>query len=234
MKSKMFLLLGFGIICVVILYTLQSSRTSQQTEKKVNVDLTGSMTKIEQKINELQKKLIAKDNDLSETKTTMQNLEDKVLNLQNMIKEYNQSQTSTIDQLDFILKKMPQLSVKKALVEQVTVKNGIAYAKLDYVEMLGGDEAAKAIMEDTHVTRANAEDTVSHFTNGYYIRNKQIEHDQIEIDEGAEITMIDEHANSKYIPYADYIKNTELQVDKLFTVYRIGDKIILLTEVYRP
>jgi hypothetical protein len=208
-----------------------------------SIILIGSALLFEQKINQFQENENITTNELSASKVMIDSLKKSVSEMENEIKATNLSNREDFEnkrvdyeKVEHLLIKLPQVSKKLAIIKNVVEKDGIAYLILDYVEMLSGEAAAKSYMEDTLATKSEADAFVNSFTNGYYMRNKKVEQDMVQIENDALIYGVygDAGPKLKYMNYSDLILYNQNRKDSLFWFYFIENKIVYMTEQYRP
>lgn len=227
----------FKVTIVIFFIILIGSTLLLERNKRIEINKNASsIINIEQKIKQVQDNEDLKTKELDASKVMIESLKQSVSYLENEIKNLNISNSVDSEKFEHLLKKMPQISKKMAFIKQIGEKDGTAYAILDYVEMLGGEEASKSYMEDTQATKSEADAFVASFTNGYYIRNKQVEQDKVQIEKDALFYGIytDQGLKLTYMHYLDFIKYTQSNKDPLFWCYTIGNKIVYMTEQYRP
>jgi hypothetical protein len=118
---------------------------------------------------------------------------------------------------------LPQVSEKLAFIKQLQNEKGTLNAKVNYVEWFSGDAADKAAKED----HAGAP------TDGYYIRNRQIE-DRFEIPKDVLIYMLNSELQFELMNFTDFANNNDSMRERLVQFHFVGNKLVYLEEKYRP
>ena len=193
-------------------------------------DLSSSLTALDQKNDEMQEQLAAKEAELAQTKEKLQVMEKAVKAVQQDIGSQYWSLSEKIWELRHILEKMPGLSVRMAFVQEMTEQDGIITATLDYAEWFGGEEAIQAIMRDKQVPYEEAAGSIP---SNFYVSNPQVENDKVNVDKEASIYILN-GAQPQYMPYPDFVKEAASFRDRLFWFYMIDKKIVMIQEKYRP
>ncbi|QGQ95019.1 hypothetical protein EHS13_09035 [Paenibacillus psychroresistens] len=237
--SKLFKV-AIGIFSIILIGAALLFECNKLMEINKNAS---SIIAIEQEINQLQENETIKTDELSASKVMIDSLKKSVSEMQNQINATNRSNSEDFEnkrvdneKVEHLLIKLPQVSKKMAIIKNVVEKDGSTYSILDYVEMLGGEAAARSYMEDTQATQAEADAFVDSFTNGYYIRNKKVEQDMVQIENDALIYGVygDAGPKLKYMNDSDFILYNQNNKDSLFWFYFIDNKIVYMTEQYRP
>jgi hypothetical protein len=116
---------------------------------------------------------------------------------------------------------------------------------LDYGEILTGAAAVRALMEDEHLTRAQAEDRIYDHEPNEYIRNRNTRLRTFAMDDGTVITLVG-NADGTVTPqgylcsYADFLglyavrPGAVVSENQLYTVTVSGGRVVALTQEYRP
>lgn len=116
---------------------------------------------------------------------------------------------------------------------------------LDYVEILTGDEAVSALMEDESITRTQAEERIYDHDPNEYIRNRNPRLRTFTVDSETIITLVGNADGTVtpegYLcPYADFLglyaarPGAVVSEYQLYTVTVSGGRVAALTQEYRP
>lgn len=151
--------------------------------------------------------------------------------VQSMSEIYMQSNSDSgvmgesVEKLKSVIYKMPKVEKKLYFIKGILTEEGSAvYLDLDEVEWFGGKEADNAAREDGVIEPES-------LPNGFYIRNASNEIERVKLESDVFIAELN-GARAQGVKYAEFI-DEELQ-DRLFHFTFVEDKVVALTEQYRP
>lgn len=130
----------------------------------------------------------------------------------------------SVEQLKSVIYKMPDVEKKLFLIKEMSEEGSAIYLDLDEVEWFGDKEAENAAREDGVIEPES-------LPNGFYIRNASNEITRIKLEPDVFIAELN-GARAQSVDYADFI-DEELQ-DRLFNITFVEDKVVVVTEKYRP
>jgi len=166
---------------------------------------------------------------IKDLNNTIRVLEAKIESNERSQYKYNLTTTQNEDnlrKLQRIIENLPQLSKKLAFINQEYIDKSRIELSLDYVEWFSDEEAKKAAKEDDDEYAAS-------LSNGFYIRNKHNENQIVNINDDTLIYVF-EGAASKLADFSSFINKADSLKDRLFRIYSISNKILILEEQYRP
>lgn len=117
-----------------------------------------------------------------------------------------------------------RISKKLAFTKQLVQENDQYYLVLDEIEWFSGDEAEQAAEEDNNPEAAS-------LSNGFYIRNKTMDHEKVRIEQDTPIFVMD-GTTQQNIGFDAFI-SSDIQ-DKIFHVRIVDHTIVFMQEQYRP
>lgn len=126
-----------------------------------------------------------------------------------------------------MIRNLPQVSNNLAFIQDASAEGDTLNLSLDYVEWLTGEEAREVATKDNKLDEAALE-------NGYYVRNMQIENDPFTFNIFDTLIFILDGASVKHADYSQILNDPASLNERLFHVYFVDNKLLILQEQYRP
>lgn len=207
MKSERLIQVGLVIIILLLVGVIFLQSISQPEKKTLESDLNSTGEAENLNIFELQEQI-------EELTKELKNLE----NIRNEINETNQYNYLEISKLRKLVSSIPEIESEIAFITNAS-EHGHNLIELDYVEWLVGEEAIKASGETP--------------PNGFYVRNETVEKITKTIDDNADIYILD-GVSHKWIDITEFKNYLPEETYRLYWVYEINEKIVLIEEQYIP